>query len=368
MQIGFDAKRAFFNYSGLGNYSRYVISGICNMYPENEYLLYTPGKGKYVPPENSRIIEPDSLGKKFPSLWRSFSLARKITKDHTTLYHGLSNEIPAGSEKRPFKTCVTIHDLIFMKYPAFYPVTDRMIYRKKVLYAVKNAGHIIATSEQTRRDLIELLHAVPEKISVVYQGCNPAFYIPAAKEEKERIRKKYNLPENFLLSVGTVEERKNLLRIAEAMHTGKIDFPVIAAGRRTPYAVKVEKYINEKKINHFRLIGEIPAEDLPALYQMATAFLYPSLYEGFGIPVLEAINSGVPVITSAGGCLEETGGKGAVLVNPLKSEEIADAIRLLLDNSQLRETLIEKGYSHAAGFRDEVTIPRLYSVYESCLK
>ncbi len=369
MRIGFDAKRAFLNSSGLGNYSRYVISGLSGMFPDNEYLLYTPGRKNYAPPDGTRVLGPGTaVSRLLPSLWRTLWLAGDAEADAVDLFHGLSNEIPFGSSRRSFRTCVTIHDLIFLRMPHLYPATDRSIYRLKTSLAVRHADHIIATSEQTKRDLVEILSADPERISVVYQGCQPRFYNPAGNLETERVKKKYDLPEQFLFYVGTIEKRKNLLRVAEALSIGNLDIPVIAAGRKTAYATEVENFAVKKKLNHFRLIGEVPAEDLPAMYQLASVFIYPSIYEGFGIPVLEALNSGTPVITSSGGCLEESGGEGALLVNPYASDEIADAIVRILDSQDLREALIRKGRSHALQFRDEITIPRLYDVYKKCLQ
>jgi len=369
MKIGFDAKRAFLNSSGLGNYSRYTITGMTQLFPENEYTLYTTRTGLYDAPPSARIVMPEGfLSRRFPSAWRSLWLDRQLENDRIDLFHGLSNEIPLKSSKKHYKSCVTIHDLIFLRLPELYRASDRSIYRQKTRYAVRNADHIIATSEQTKRDLIELLHAEPSKVSVIYQGCNPLFYAPATIEEKERVRIKYALPDRYILYVGTVEERKNLLRVAEAMHLSGIDYPLIAAGKRTPYADRVESYVAEKKIRNFHLIGEVAASDLPALYQMAGVFIYPSVYEGFGIPVLEALNSGLPVITSAGGCLEESGGEGSRLINPLRSEEIGEALHEVLENTQLRRSMVENGLLHAMKFREQETIPKLFNVYTSCLK
>lgn len=368
MRTGFDAKRAFLNSSGLGNYSRYVINGLCEKYPANEYYLYTTGEGSFVPPSHSVVRKPSGFpGKQFPSYWRTFSLAADLERDRIELFHGLSNEIPRLPQKRNFRTVVTIHDLIFIRHPELYPFTDRSFYLWKTRYAVRHADHIIATSEQTRSDLIELIGAYPKKISVVYQSCDPRFGIPVSEDEKERIRQKYRLPGRFILSVGTVEERKNLLGIAEALRLGRIDIPVISAGRKTAYAAKTENFVRENKLHDFRLLGEVPSADLPAIYQMATIFIYPSFYEGFGIPVLEAISSGLPVITSAGGCLEESGGEGALFVDPHDPSQLSEAIRTLLNNEPLCSDLTAKGLLHAAEFSQEKTLAQLYKTYELCL-
>ncbi len=179
MRIGYDAKRAYYNFSGLGNYSRNIIQLMCRYYPANDYYLYTPGiregTGDF-PPEGVTLRTPSTIfTKKFTSLWRTAGLSKELAGDRLDLYHGLSNELPLNIARTGIRSVVTIHDLIFIRFPGLYPRIDRGIYKQKLRYAVKTADRIIAISEQTRRDLMEYAGASAAKISVVYQSCNPAF-------------------------------------------------------------------------------------------------------------------------------------------------------------------------------------------------
>lgn len=371
MRIGFDAKRAFNNYSGLGNYSRYVISSIGRFYPENECILYTPGIADsklFNKPESAVIGKPgNEIWRRSGSLWRSFRLTNRLKKDGIDLYHGLSNELPYGIDKSIVKSVITIHDLIFMELPGLYKPFNRKIYERKVRYGARAANRIIAASEQTKQDIIRFLDVDETRIRVVYQGCHRQFYNRVTTESMQNIRQKFALPGEYLLYVGTVEERKNLLKIVQALHEGSIDFPLVVVGKKTTYFNRVKQYIERSGLSNVYFLDQVQASDLPAVYQGSTGFIYPSSYEGFGIPVIEALNSGVPVITSRGGCLEETAGKGGLLIDPLNQEEMIHAIRQVLEKSSLRDRLIREGRAHALKFREEQTIPSLYNVYLECM-
>ncbi len=372
MKIAFDAKRAFNNASGLGNYSRYTIASLCQQYPKNNYLLYTPtlqSKVEFQPPSGTEIAMPNGLlAKQFKSYWRSVGLTKRLKNDNIDLYHGLSNELPIGIQKSGIKSVVTIHDLIFMRLPELYKSFDRKVYLKKTKNAVSEADQIIAISKQTEQDMLELLNADEKKINIIYQGCHPWFYDTLEKAILEETRLKYNLPQQYLLYVGTIEKRKNLLKIIQALHKGRIDIPLVAVGKKTPYMDEIHRYIQENEIKNVTFIHYIPNNDLPAVYQLAHAFVYPSSYEGFGIPVLEALNSRIPVITSRGGCLEETAGDGGVFVNPEDSDEMINTITSVIENEELRQKLIKNGSKHALKFRAENTIPQLFGVYNKCFK
>ncbi len=372
MRIGFDAKRAFHNNTGLGNYSRAVINALCRLYPENKYLLYTPAS----PGKNSIYTYPDNADIELPaaewlgplkSFWRTYGLARRLEKDHVAVFHGLSNEIPSGIHRTSVKSVVTIHDLIFMRLPHLYRPADRFIYKKKVHYAVKSADRIIAISRQTKNDLVELFEADERKIRIIYQGCNPWFYDKVTEERKREIRKKYKLPSEYLLYIGTIEERKDLLTIIRAINENRINIPLVVAGKKTTYYSRVKKYIEEHRVDHVHFYHHIENKDLPSIYQQAEAFIYPSHYEGFGIPVLEALNSKIPVITTRGGCLEETAGNGGLFIDPGNAEQMADAIRRVTENRSLRQELILEGGKHALRFREEKNIPALIDLYKECL-
>ena len=371
MRIGFDAKRAYNNYSGLGNYSRYIISNICRFYPENDCILYTPkiaDTGLFNRPKESTLVTPrQRLWKRSGSYWRTFRLSRRLSKDHIDLYHGLSNELPYGIHKSGIRSVITVHDLIFLERPELYQLLNRSIYERKVRYGTRVANRIIAASNQTRQDIIRYLGVDESRIRVVYQGCHKRFYTRVSEESKQLARQKFDLPAEYLLYVGTIEKRKNLLNIVKALHFGNIDMPLVVVGRKTAYFNEVFSYIRQHGLTNIYFLDQVIASELPAIYQGSSGFIYPSAYEGFGIPVLEALNSGVPVITSRGGCLEETAGKGGLLIDPDDPEEMIHAIREILENSVTRDIMIREGGAHALKFREEQTIPSLYKVYLECM-
>ena len=311
MRIGFDAKRAFQNSTGLGNYSRDVIRLFTHNRPDDEFFLFDP-KGSGINFDynkfNTHIISSQwksGIGK---ALWRSFGLKRQVNHLHLDIYHGLSNELPVGIDKTGAKTLVTIHDLIFEKHPEWYPGIDRKIYRKKVKQAIKMADTVVAISQQTRRDLIEEYNIDVQKVRVVYQGCAPIFSNRLSPEELNSNLMGFELPEEFILYVGTIEERKNLHRLVQALADTQI--PLVVVGRKTNYYKKVEEALEGSYLqnNFFHLQG-VSELQLASLYQKAKLFVYPSLYEGFGIPVIEALSSGTAVITGKG-CLKEAAGGG----------------------------------------------------------
>lgn len=371
MILGFDAKRAFFNRSGLGNYSRSTINLLSENYPDNQYRIYSPSSRNaidYKVNNNVEVCFPDTLLSKItPRLWRSSGITSQLKRDGVQLFHGLSNELPVGINKTNIASVVTIHDLIFLRYPDFYKSHDRKIYQSKFLSACIRADRIIAISEQTKVDIVELLGVDGAKIDVVYQGCDERFYKTETEQRKNEVSKKYALPQHYILSVGTIEERKNLLNVVKALHAHHIDIPLVIVGRETPYAGEVKSFIAENKVENVHFLSNVPMEDLPALYQMAEIFMYPSVFEGFGIPILEALNSKVPVVTSIGSCFPEAGGKSTAYINPSEPEEIAEAITRILSNSQLKQNMIIDGYLHAQQFRQDKVAQNLMRVYKKLI-
>ena len=366
MKIAFDAKRYFNNNRGLGNYSRDVLRLLNTYHPDNEYLLFTPKKNeRFAIPASSHVITPETKpARLFPSLWRSYGCLNQILSEGADIYHGLSQELPYGIHRKPVKTLVTMHDAIFMRYPELYDKLYLKIFIKKNQYSAKAADRIIAISEQTKQDFVNYFNVDPAKIDVVYQGCNSIFRKKVTPEEKINVKKKYNLPNDFLLIVGAIEKRKNAEVIIKALHDGAIDFPLVIAGNRTRYVDELQNLIAGFKLESkvfFR--HDITTPDLPALYACASIFVYPSVFEGFGIPILEALSCGTPVITSNGSCFPETGGDAAVYINNNNPEELSGAIKKILSDADLRQTMINKGYAHADKFTDDKIAANLMRVY-----
>lgn len=372
MRIGFDAKRAFFNNTGLGNYSRNTLQQLFEHYPEHQYYLYVPSrrtKIKFKFHENAKLITPNTfIGKIFKSYWRSFLICQQLNQDKLDIYHGLSNELPFGITETKVKTIVTIHDLIFKRFPQWYKPIDVKIYDRKFKYAVQYADKIIAVSQQTANDIVEFYGVSEEKITVIYQNCNPLFYQLLSPDQILKVKEKFSLPNEYILYVGTIEERKNLHRLIEAMNVANIDVPLVAVGKKTQYYYKqVLPLVKSSKKEQFIFIENIDNKELPAIYQGARLFVYPSLYEGFGIPILEAQASGVPVITSKGGCFKETGGEHSLYANPLNVEEIAHAIVKVLSDKELRINMIEQGRVYSKKFLKTDTIQNLMIIYKKML-
>jgi glycosyltransferase involved in cell wall biosynthesis len=371
MRIGFDAKRAFFNQSGLGNYSRTLISQLCKLFPDNEYFLFSPKENKSpetFPTENTQTIYPAAFPfKQFPSILRSVFMGKDIANHKIRIFHGLSNELPLDIKKSDARSVVTIHDLIFMRYPNLYKPADRIIYRCKFQQSCHLADIIVAVSEQTKSDIIHYFDISPGKIHVIYQGCSPLYYEKAEENTKISTRIKYSLPPEYMLYVGTIEERKNLLQLIKARHENNISLPLVVIGRATPYFEKIREYMSQNNVQGILFLKNLAQEDLPVIYQMAGLFVYPSSFEGFGIPVLEAMNSGIPVIAGTGSCMEETGGPDSIYVNPSNTGEIAASIKNVLSNPVLKAKMIEGGYKQAMLFREDRTAVEMMKLYQKLI-
>ena len=361
MKIAFDAKRAFANKRGLGNYSRDVIRLLTTFAPENEYVLFgvpTP----LCPVGSARVVSPQGLWRFFPSLWRSFGCLSQL--NDIDIYHGLSGELPFGIHRKAVKTVVTMHDAIFMRYPELYSPGYRRLFARKVQYACDHADLIIAISEQTKQDLMAFFHAEEAKIHVVYQGCNNRFREPVSESRMEQVRRRYNLPFRYILTVGTIEPRKNLRNLIEAISTAHIDLPLVAVGGKSAYAAQMAELAKQRGVD-LRYLHGLPFENLPAIYKMADVFCYPSLFEGFGIPILEAMCIGTPVLTSTGSCFAETGGKAALYADPLQPEQIGAQLSRILADENLRETMRKRGFEQADRFTDEKVAKNLISIYNN---
>lgn len=375
MNIGFDAKRAFHNTTGLGNYSRTLIAGLAQFYPQHQYFLFNPKPSKKFskPPfENVHEVLPGGfVSKTLSSLWRSKWVVKDLQKAGIQLYHGLSHEIPVGIEKTSIPSVVTIHDLIFERYPEQFSKIDVQIYRKKFRYACQHANRIIAISKQTKQDIVEMYGIDAGKIDICYQSCDPAFAQQVDEKKKELIRKKFDLPSSFFLYVGSIIERKNLLNICKALQLmPELPVPLVVIGDGKAYKNEVKAYIAKHNLVHrviflseTHAVGK-DASTLAAIYQMSLALIYPSFFEGFGIPVLEALWSRVPVITSATSCLPETGGDAALYVDPSSAEQIARAMQSVYTDASLREQMIAKGLQHAQNFTLENCTKQVMDVYK----
>lgn len=375
MNIAFDAKRAYQNNTGLGNYSRTLISSLATCYPSHNYYLYAPKLTTMYQTDafpNMRSVLPEKrLHRWFRSAWRSKYVVGELVDKGIDIYHGLSHEIPFGIHESGVKSVVTMHDLIFERYPAQYNPIDVQMYRRKAKYACRYADKIIAISEQTKQDLIQYYKTPAEKIVVAYQSCDESFSVTHEKTTIAQMKERYSLPASYFLYVGSIIERKNLLAILQAMLLlkGEIDIPLVVLGGGRSYKDKVKTFAQKHGLAD-RIIwlnekARLADADVPQLYQGAEALIYPSIFEGFGIPILEALWSRTPVITSTGSCFGETGGDAALYINPMQPATIADAMRKVLKEEAFAAEMRTKGWAHAQLFSREKCAATVMKVYES---
>lgn len=362
MKIAYDAKRIFSSVSGLGNYSRDLVRILSKVFPENQYVLIsekTSEKGKAILGLATVSYVKTSKG----TLSRQFKMGMDAQNLGADIFHGLSGELPLKWNKKPIKIVVTIHDLIFERFPEYYTWLDRQIHFWKFKKAAVAADKIIAISEQTKLDIIHYLKVPESKIEVVYQGCHASFKEKQSAEFLNHIKEKFQLPEKFILNVGTIEPRKNLLNIVKALKETQI--PLVVVGTKKPkYFKLIEKEIRKGKVEVHFLQG-VSMEELSAIYKLAEIFIYPSFFEGFGIPVIEALYSETVVITSNTSCLPEAGGPDSVYIDPKNVADIRAKIIFLWSNEPERKRRAEKGLEFVQKFNDDVIARNVMTVYES---
>lgn len=367
MKIGYDAKRAFSNAAGLGNFSRNTIRALSRQFPNNQYFLFHPGtrRSLFSMPENAVVVKPETfLGKTMRNIWRSFYIAKLVKRHKLDIYHGLSHELPFGIHCTGVPSVVTIHDLIYLRFPQYYQKIDRSIYNRKFRYSCKFATRIHAISEQTKQDLMSYFFVPEEKIKVVYQSINPVFFERVTENQKKEVRKKFQLPPRFVLTVGTVEPRKNILGLLEGMIQSQTYVPLVVVGKLTDFQQKVQKFI-EADMNRLDVLflSDVTDDELATIYQMADVMVYPSFFEGFGLPVAEAQACGCPVITSFTSSLPETGGDAALYINPEKPEEIGTVLANLLGDTAKREEMTVKGLVNAQRFAPAAYARQMKQLY-----
>lgn len=378
MNIGFDAKRLYNNFTGLGNHSRTTIDILSDFYPDNTYTLYTP---KVKPHDMMRAyLNKEHCKTVFPcncingSLWRTFGLSCDIKRDKLDLFHGLSNELPVGIEKCNIPSVVTIHDVAFKSFKNMYHWQDRQIYDLKWRHAVKHADRIIAISEFTKQELMRYYNVDENRIDIVYQPVNPSFYNEKFNSlSPEEINNQLSAyPDDFILYVGSINSRKNLLGIVKAIELlpKDLQIPVVAVGDDSSYKTQVKQYISEHHLEHLVIFPTHRIEDneLHLLYQKARLFVFPSFYEGFGLPVVEALLKGCPIVTSNTSGLVEAGGPFSLLTDPYNPEDISSKIQMVLTDDNLRNEMIAGGKEFAMNnYHPRVLAERLMGIYNSLL-
>ena len=361
MKIGFDGKRAVCNNTGLGNYSRLLVDVLASRYPEHEYVLYTPDNSANPRMEpllrhaNIKIETPDTrMGRAATSLWRVAGMTSQLCRNGIDLMHGLSGELPLNIGNVAIPSVVTIHDLIFRRCPECYKAIDREIYDYKFRHASRNATRVLAISECTKRDVMEEYGIGEDKIDVVYQGCAAQFHRIPGESEVAAVKRKYGLDRPYVISVGTIERRKNQIMAVRGLRGLPEDFDVVLVGRRTDYAQSIDRYVSTYSMgDRVKFIEHADFADLPALYTGAFCSSYTSRYEGFGIPVIESLNVGTPVIVATGSCLVEAGGPQTPAVDPDDVEAWINIVKEMIDYPERRARVARAGRAYVARFNDD---------------
>jgi glycosyltransferase involved in cell wall biosynthesis len=368
LKIGFDAKRIVRNGTGLGSYGRTLVNDLAQ-YPLR-LNLYAPDKGR--DDLRTQIVERDNIAfvyptsRHFKSYWRSRGIVADLKRDGIQLFHGLSGELPFGIRKSGIKSVVTIHDLIFLRHPEFYNPIDVQIYKWKFRQTIKEADYIIAISECTKRDILEYGGNLvsEDKITLIYQSCSPRFNT-SQNYKTSNLNSKLG---RYVLSVGSIEPRKNTMLALKALHHLPDDISLVLVGRHTAYTDKLIQYARANGLEHrLHILHGVPDADLPALYAGAECFVYPSVYEGFGIPIIEAISCGLPVVACTGSCLEEAGGPDSLYVAPNDAIGMTNAIRRSLKGADDREERIQRSMDYIRRFSGTDVAGQVVDVYKRVL-
>ena len=376
MKIGFDAKRIVHNHTGLGSYGRTLVNALSALNTADEWRLYVADMGdeqlrrQVEARDNVAFVTPaqplplnGKLG--MAARWRSRGIVADLKADGVELFHGLSGELPVGLKAAGIRSVVTIHDLIFLRHPEYYHWWDVMLYRRKFLRTLQEADRIIAISECTKRDILHYGQFPEDRIDIVYQSCGTRFAHHADETVCLKVHAEYNLPSRYILNVGTVEERKNVLLAVKALRHLPDEMSLVIVGRPTRYAEEIRRYVREQGLQQRMLmLHGVPNDALPAIYQMAEAFVYPSRYEGFGIPIIEGIQSGLPVVAATGSCLEEAGGPWSLYVDPDDDRAMADAIIRAIDE---REERVAKSREYVRRFENADVARQVIDEYHKVL-
>lgn len=373
LTIGVDGKRAVLNNTGLGNYSRYYLNIMSMAYPSTHFRIYSPENR-----ENDRLkplLDRPNIELFAPSLstgiqrswWRTIDLPIQLNKDQVSIYHGLSNELPL-TIKGVCPSVVTIHDIIYRRCKDDYSAIDRKLYDFKYSRSARNATRVVAISERTKADLIADYSIDPAKIDVIYQGVDPIFTLPIDTAKKQEIRERYSLPERFIAAVGTVQPRKNQLLAVRALKRLPVSVKLVIVGRMEGrYADEVRREISRLGLTERVMHITVPFNDLPALYACAALSSYTSRYEGFGLPVVESLTVGTPVIACTGSCLEEAGGGGGIYIDPDDVTAYAEAATHLLDDQIFYDKTVRLGQRHVRRFTADAFAKATMATYKKAL-
>lgn len=371
MRIGYDAKRIVRNGTGLGSYGRTLINGLSEIDSADRFLLFAPDEGhdclrrQVELRQNVSFHYPAHARFRFQrDAWRTRGIVKDLLRDNVNLYHGLSGELPSGIKATGIPAVVTIHDLIFLRHPEYYKWIDAHIYKRKFYATLKEATHIIAISECTKRDILYYADFPEDKITVIYQSASKKFNMKEALPQSSLLEG----VEKYFLQVGTIEERKNAMESVQALESLPEDMHLVLVGRDTPYTEQVRRFASKHGLtSRLHILSGVDNDELAKIYRHACCFVYPSRYEGFGIPIIEAIQSGLPVVAATGSCLEEAGGPDCLYVSPDDPKGLAEAVERLSGASKERQELVAKSQQYVRRFENNDVAVQVLKLYKQIL-
>ena len=373
MRIGIDATALPPQPVGAGNYIIQLIRALALTESDHEFVVFAQPRGAdliELPEENPVewvIVEERTPGSRL--IWEQLLFPNLVRDSGIDLLHSMHYTRPISL---PCKSVVTFHDMTFFLSPELHTWARRIYFPKIMKTSARRADQLIAVSNSTRNDLIKILNVDPHRVSTTQLGVTPG-YMPIDDDvEKQRIIKKYGLPEKFILYVGLVEPRKNLQILIQAYKRLREDdskYVLILVGRFGWMHEEVVNQVRELNLEDaVRFLGYVPQQDLPLIYNLASLFVYPTLYEGFGLPVLEAMACGVPVITSNISSLPEIVGEAGLLTPVNDLETLYQTMVRALTDKSLRQDLISKGIKRAAEFSWSKTALLTLQVYQRAMQ
>ncbi len=370
MRIAIDYTAAVQQRAGIGRYTRELVGALLNLEEAREahrYTLFAAAGGGHTPagdlPPAVRCRFLPLSDEWAARLWHRVRLPIPVETFTGPIDLFYSPDFVLPPTRRRTRTLLTVHDLSFLRYPDhFVPKLVRYLSRV-VPESVARADRVLADSEATRADLVELLGTPPEKVEVLYSGVDARFRPEGEPGEQERLRARYGLDRPYVLSVGTLQPRKNYVRLIRAFARLSMSglMLVIAGARGWLYEEVLEEATRHG--DRVRILGFVEEEDLPALYRNAVLFVFPSFYEGFGLPVLEAMACGVPVVCSCASSLPEVAGDAALLVDPQDEEGLRGAMGRALEDDSLRREMTARGLARAAAFTWERAARQLFAAF-----
>jgi glycosyltransferase involved in cell wall biosynthesis len=375
MNIAIDVRPLSRNRSGVGYYIRNLLRGFSSVAREERFHLFHHAPEALGPgdlPESAAVVRSPFSHESHPlgDLWRDYWLPRSLRRLGIDVFHGPAFMIPRAAHG--LATVVTIHDLVAFLHPKTVPWRYSLYMRAQIRAALSRADRIIAISRAEAQELVETAGAPPERIRVVYHGVEPRFRPPAGPEEAAPVLARYGIERPFLFHLGNIEPRKNLVSVFRAYERvldradGGVSLVVAGAeGWLCRETLEEARRLTGRRAPIFT--GYVPEGDVPALLGAASVFVFPSLYEGFGLPILEAMACGVPVVTSDRGAMREIAGGAASLVEPEDPDAIAQAILGILEDRAAAARLAAAGRAHAAGFTWERTAAETLGVYREAV-